>query len=317
MAWIDRLAQEISDVSGTPVSAEQLYSEFEKFRADCKDPVLKDSYPTDIRHFMTSDRPQASTKDIILSFMDQKYPDVSVPATEEIARWLEQEAKRGKKATELERVLAKERVRRYADTERDSYWGINRERLIEKYAGLYALLRIDSRKKLRAEAFALAVKPNDPTMVSAYWDCEDEPRVGDLLVNSYRLSGTTLCRSTDRVIEPVSVSLLRTGRDDGGDLLVLGGFVVGWKSTDPAALFHSRIALIKLRYSVDVSSGSRFDDLLRDQRLHTLLSGLLKHQSVDDDLRKDFLRKADLAMGPLEAKNACPGLVTHDVELAK
>jgi hypothetical protein len=59
--------------------------------------------------------------------------------------------------------------------------------------------------------------------------------VGDLIVNTFRFSGLTVRKSTDAVVEPVSISLLRAPRKrrDGQTLPpVMGGFIVGWKDGD-------------------------------------------------------------------------------------
>ena len=69
-------------------------------------------------------------------------------------------------------------------------------------------------------------------MLAVYSLYDGRMRVGDLIVNTYRLSGLTVWRSTDAVVEPAPISFLRAaggGRQSKKNPLVLGDFGVGWK----------------------------------------------------------------------------------------
>jgi hypothetical protein len=313
MGWLDRLSEEISREQGRIVTVEELYKQFSEFRESQQDPLLRASYPPDIHHFRRAERPQTSTRDIILSFMEHRYGGVHVPMVSELAADLDEVANKNPRATELERILVKERLRRYAaGPKRDStYWGINSERLRKKYEGFYALLRVDSGGNFQVEPFALSLRDSDPTTISAYWVCDQHPRVGDLLVNTYRLSGLTVCKSTDDVIEPVSISLLRARR--GGNAqrkrpLILGGFAVGWKDNDPAALFHCRIAVIKLGWEHRIRSGAEFVKAANNASLEKTLGRLRKHKGVVTQFKPRFLGNPNLAMNPLDAHDALSGI---------
>jgi hypothetical protein len=316
-SWIDVLASQLSTARGEVVSADDLYQEFATFRNECEDPILRHTYPLDIHHFKRSRRPQASTRDIILSFMDKRYRDFSVPMVTELAEVLDKQASRETLSSEFEKVLKKECIRRYTTGAKrvDSYWGITQRRIQEKYAGIYALLRIDSRGCLQAEPFAISVKQRDPIRISSFWLCEDRGRVGDLLVNTYRFSGLTVAKSTDSVIEPVSISLLRAphGRRAGRRLpLVLGGFAVGWKDDDDTALFHSRIALIKLGLeNISVRSYSDFEEAVERSKVAAILQRLLQDTVVQDNLSREFLTVPDLAMSQTDASDALAAIDYH------
>jgi hypothetical protein len=317
--WIESLASQLSAAQAQIVTPETLYREFIEFRNACDDPTLKQSYPEDIHHFRRSRRPQASTRDIILSFLDKRYRNVTVAMATELATVLERSADRRGNASEFEKVLIKERLRRYTMGRKraDTYWGLNQKRVQEKYAGFYALLRVDSRNTLRAEPFAIAMTPRDPIRVSAYWLCEERGRVGDLLVNTYRFSGLTVAKSTDSVIEPVSLALLRAphGRRSGRLLpLVLGGFVVGWKDQDNLALFHSRIALVKLNLKIPVLRNfSEFAQVAKRAPVRSVLERLMQSRAVRDDLCPRFLNLPDLAMSPTDAGDALAGIESEFV----
>jgi hypothetical protein len=314
-SWLDTLASQISEKTGERVTADLLARQFHTFREDCRDPLLRQSYPPDMHHFKRSNRPQASTRDIILSFMDKNYPNVhEAPIIAEIAARLDQEVDKGRSSSELEKVLIKERIPRYAQGPKrgHTYWGLNRRSLQDKYAGFYVLLRISSGNHLQAEAFAIAIKSHDPTRVSVYWMCDKHGRVGDLIVNTYRFSGLTVRKSTDAVIEPVSVSLLRAPRKrrDGQVLpLVLGGFIVGWKDSDFTALFHSRVALIKLDLGkTTIGSYSDFESIIKPAQVSAAINRVLELPAVHQLLVPKFLEGLDLAITQSEASDALPDL---------
>jgi hypothetical protein len=308
--WIDDLASQISAARGIAISAAALYLQFIDFRDHCDDRILKQSYPHDIHHFKRSRHPQASTRDIILSFMDKCYRELTVPMVGELATLLDNAANKRRFSSEFEKVLMKERLRRYANGKKraDSYWGINHRRVEDKYIGFYMLLRVDSGDKLRAEPFAISIKQRDPTIVSIYWLCDERTRVGDLFVNSYRFSALTVWKSTDAVIEPVSISLLRAPhrRHAGRKLpVVMGGFAVGWKDDDNTALFHSRIALIKLDVKfAAIRNYSEFSLAIQRADVADMRAALLKSSAVTGDLREKFLTMPDLAISPTDASDA-------------
>jgi hypothetical protein len=148
--------------------------------------------------------------------------------------------------------------------------------------------------------------------VSAYWLCDERGRVGDLLVNTYRFSGLTVWKSTDAVIEPVSISLLRAPhvKRAGRRLpLVLGGFAVGWKDDDDTALFHSRIALVKLDLgSTAIRTYADFSAILGHKEVADRRDALLRSLAVQNDLYHEFLMLPDLAMSPTDAGDALAAL---------
>src|SRR5262245_1988047 len=109
--WLERLAAEI-DAAGRPCDRDTLYRQLKAFRSKCKDSQLLQSYPRTPHSFRKGKRPQARTYDFILSFMDSEYPGVSVPFVAELAEPLETEAQQLTDASELEKVLVKERKRR-------------------------------------------------------------------------------------------------------------------------------------------------------------------------------------------------------------
>jgi hypothetical protein len=304
--WLQRLATEISRESGRPIGPDQLYEEFKAFRNACPDPILMQSYPSDLHHLRRGRRPQSPTLDLILSFMDQPhYRELRVRLVTELAKSLAPDVRKLENAREVEKVLIKERRRRWRPGKRavNTYWDINRQRVASKYRGLYGLLRVSSGNRLVAELFAIIPKRRDPTTVTTCWMCGDGPRVGDLIVNTYRFSGLTVCKSTDRIVEPITVSLLRsphTTRRDGSRLLVLGGFAVGLKDKDEDALFHCRVAAVKLD-APPPETYEQFQEMAALERVRAVLRQLPLNDAAVERLRPEFLLANSLTIRALEA----------------
>lgn len=254
---------------------------------------------------------QDRTKDLVLTFMDREYPDVVKPLEGELGSFLEEAVRKSGTELELEKVLIKERQRRFHGSE-ESYWGRIRKRLAEKYAGFFVLLRVDSGNELQAELFAIGIKQSDPTTVCVFWMCDGSLRTGDLVANSHRLSGTTVCKSTDSVIEPVTISLLRAGRAKRKGIklpLVLGGVAAGWKDDDATALFSCRLAVIKLSVEKAIVGEEAFVEVAKRPDVQSTLERIRGSDLVQTGLLP-FLKSTVPLMGPLDARNAVTGL-TH------
>jgi hypothetical protein len=318
MSWLERLARELSARQKMAVTAADLIQQMSDFVASCGDPILRRSYPRDIHHFDRTENPQPKTVDLVLSFMDDKYHDLTPPIIKQLVNRLSKAA--GKQAGEVDKILRKERFRRSvrrksARDKSECFWSLNHRRVVEKYAGLYALIRLASDQKLRVELFSIIPRVSDPTTVTVFWQCRDKLRVGDLLVNSYRFSGLTVNKSTDKVVEPASLAFLRAPRSLGEPdveqkkpRLVMGGFVVGWKDNDPHHLFHSRFALVKLDApGVKVTTEREFSRVLDQRSVSDQLKSLAR-PNVTQTLIENFLNKHDLSLGHLDARNALPAL---------
>jgi hypothetical protein len=90
---------------------------------------------------------------------------------------------------------------------------------------------------------------------------------------------------------------------------VLGGFVVGWKDNDFTALFHSRVALIKLDIgTLEIVNYSDFEKIVSRAQVITAVNRLLDLPAVHRQLMPKFLTRADLAMTQSEASDALPEL---------
>jgi hypothetical protein len=305
MGWLDKLAGELSSQLNQPVTTGDLARQFQQFTAQCDDPYLRRSYPTDLHHFRRASQPQAATIDIILSFMDWQYPNIHVPLVVELTQLIAERVKTGSDDSEIDRVLRIERLRRHSkgSRENETYWGFNRSRLAKKYAGLFALMFVDSMGGFRIELFALSIKQADPTKLTAYWQFGDQLQVGDVLTNTYRLSATMVSSSTNRIIDPIFLSLMRApriNRQKGDRRLILGGVAVGTKSHD-IALYHCRIALLKLEH-VPVANIVDFSKLASSTRTNEVLSTLGRQAQQRRVL--DFLNSSNQAMRPLDAAEA-------------
>jgi hypothetical protein len=319
MSWLERLAHELSENRQQVITVTVLRTQIAHFIANCEDTYLRDSYPKDIHHLDLAAKPQAKTVDLILSFMNETYGQFSPPIIREMASRLAGTPR--PRDHELDKVLRKERKRRWVNprstNETDiSYWSRNHRRVRQKYAGLYALIRRASDSSTRVEPFAIVPRADDPTTVSAFWKCREKFRLGDLLVNTYRFSGITVTRSTDKVMEPATISFLRTPRtlsekrpEHLKPPVVMGGFIVGWKDNEPHRLYQSRFALIKLsapkiKFDTDEAFWAAKDENVVTDQLHHLE----QHPSVTGTLVETFLKSNSPEMGHLDAKNALPGL---------
>lgn len=301
MAWVEKLGQLISAHAGTEVTETDLIRQLEAFRDECNDDVLRKSYPKDMHHFLRATGfPRKRTIDLVLSFLNAKYPGLHGPLIDEMVDALDRHDARVKPG-DFEMALARERTRRG-----QSYWRISQERMRAKYLGCYALIRVSSSTKIQVEPFALEERPDDPTTLSLYWLCRNELLVGALLVNSYRFSGMILRKSTDAVIEPGSISLMRAAREpsrNGKLPLVMGGQIVGWKDDDAEALFHSRVAVVKLgRPYGFIPDPAAFCELIAQSAFVKCLERL-RDPKVTDHLYWHFL-KLESDVGHVDARNA-------------
>ena len=137
-----------------------------------------------------------------------------------------------------------------------------------------------------------------------------------MLVNSYRFVGITVNRSTDEVIEPASVALLRAPRSSEEGIpelrkppVIMGGFLVGWKSNQLTSLFQSRIGLIKLRWSEACPKDNEsFTSAIHAASIKEQISSLQNNPLLENTFSPKFLDRTDTELGYLDAKNALPGL---------
>jgi hypothetical protein len=299
LAWIKKLATEISAATGKKLTVEQLIDDMREFVVSCPDPVLRASYPRDLHHLMRAASPQSSTIDLILSFMNQRYPGLLVPLTKDFRERLEKAASREK--GNVQRVLSKDLYRRYGRD--NSYWATTQARLRVKYVGIYVLVRLDSSSELRAEPFAMALNSKNPALLSTCWRVGETMLVGDLLVNTYRFTGTMVSRSSDDVINPILVSLLRTPRRAGP--LIMGGLSIGHTDGSLNSLFYSRLLLIRLIADHEIIR-SRADDLstaITSRRLAKMLEQFRSKLSAAHRLER-FLSNRQDTLNALDARNA-------------
>lgn len=305
LGWLATLADEISTAK-RQVSADELLAEFQDFIRRCSDAVLRESYPhpDEIDRFLEAETPYASTIDLILSFLGHRYPEVRGASIDSMQRRIREQAKVDAKHSELTNTLREEAFRRQAG--KYSYWKETAKRLDEKYVGFYCLVRLTSDGKPQAEFFAVGTIRYTPIlMLPFYWQCEGETRVGELLSNTYRLSGQCVVATARSVIEPVSVNLLRTHpTKDMPDEnpLVLGGLVCGWMTRSEHSLTWSRVALIKL-------DDSRPDSVSDFDRL-------CKYPDFLERKRKLLEFVKDRAMEEEDGYFGQPGFVLHPEQAA-
>jgi hypothetical protein len=318
MKWLEQLATELSQQQRRVISARDLRAQIRLYVLNCPDKYLRQSYPTDIHHLDRGQKPHPRTMDLVLSFMNSQYPGIpQLPIIAELAAPLSAAAAAMER--EVAKVIEKEKLRRAAASGStkagSSFWSLNYSRVEQKYAGLYALVRRSSDGVLRVEPFAVVSREDDPITVGVFWECRDKRRVGDLLVNSYRFVGLTVNRSTDEVIEPASIAFLRAPRSEEGvpeankPPLVMGGFIMGWKSHQLTSLFQSRIGLIKLKCDEPRPKNDKdFTAAIHRASIQEQISSLRSNPLLKNTFLPKFLERTDSDLGYLDAKNALPGL---------
>ena len=286
------------------------------------DGYLRNYYPRDLKNWLSKDINQSPGRDLLLSFFEDRYPDFQDDKLDELSEWFRAKADSAPKRrsrTRLESVLALEQARRNAGSSARAhkpFWDATSARIREKYQGIYLLVRKSSDDRVVLEPFCLCQDPDTNQLISAFWLCDGDHWDGDLHTSSFKFSGITARRSTNKVIEPVTISILRNvSRKDGlgrGVRLVLSGMVTGWVDHDQQALIFERVALLQLaRIPNHKAAKDAFERFARDYQKdaprgdpNQLYNWVLEQPA--DHLRRtmNYLTASDAILTPSAADQA-------------
>lgn len=261
--WFKSLAKDTSTrkaKSGTQIhSPKDLLESIKAYRdergpfdSSKRDSFPTNSYPKSISHWPGMQGiPQGPGKDLVLSFLAVEYPDIVDKWVSELALAWSPDQICG--TSELEKLLVLENLRRNTGSARPDqkpFWTATADRIKEKYEGNYLLFRINSQSKVTVEPFCMACNPHKPQLLSIFWACGGEDWVGDLYVNSFKFGGIASRRSGNKVLEPVSFSVLRSSTTrpspPNHSGLILPGVITGWVDGTESELAVERTVLAKV-----------------------------------------------------------------------
>lgn len=193
-------------------------------------------------------------RNFLLSFLHHRYNELSLSLANELAADLrskaEEAARNGKRAmTDLEMITWVDLVRRR------QFWESQMTRIQEKYCATYILIRTAGSGYLKANFCAISSIPDVPNQVAFHLVEAGENWSGALLVNNSKFGGVISRRSTDKLLEPTTLTILRSEslRDlNDGPLsppvgLTLSGSLCGWRNDDEDSIITTAIAMVRRR----------------------------------------------------------------------
>ena len=293
--WISELCDDISNATKEDVGRDRLIAEFLEFRRNTSDNFLRESYPPEqtIKRSWTGASEAAPRKgghDFIMSFLDSYYPGVSTRVGDVIISKISKSINNEKPKTEMGRILAKETYRRGSATKsalKKSYWESVSDHVNEKYAGCYLLIRLCGDDTIAIETMSLKRNPHLPNLLTVYWvNRHDQKWTGDLYINPNKFIGLTARASTDQMIEPVTLCLLRAPRmrfSDKADELFLAGKMDGWVDNSDEQIVSSRIAAWKIP---DLKSPQTLDSFHELTKAKTVLKRIARIETLSESHRK-------------------------------
>ena len=312
MGWGQVLAEELSKNKGETVQWETLFEQFKKFRAKCENQGLRESYPemADGKKWGDSTDPREAY-DFILSFLDEHYPNIKLSIADNIAAKLRKEGRKKKWAVNDGNYL--EHIRRRELVRREKFWKREIKHIRDKYCGLYFLVRRNSAGNTTVEPVFLHLKDRNIPYISIIWAQEEKtgPQIwwGELIVNQSKFSGTIIRKSTDRIPEPVSLAILRTGRHAPDNLLLLSGILTGWKnyhekelSQQFFALFRSEAAFGSEIFAVRDSDVVHFEELSKSKEVADIAAKIDKEKLKEST----FLKRNNASLHNSDAEELMP-----------
>ena len=273
--WFHRLVQEIQEQDG-PISDSDLIESMKVFRKmRSSDIVFDGQYPTlsSIENWPHSKDSKAKLfdADFLLSFMNHHFPNTKSDTIDELNNQICYNDHIWRNRSNIIRTLSQETARRggaIKRPKRDSVWEFKSKYIDERYSGYYILLRLDNNENLKCELFCIESNIELPintknlksridsvvtrSVINIIWGCEGELWIGDLIIGRNKFAGIALRDNIEQIPEPVTLSVLRHGRDYEEsikfiDRPVLSGVMVGWNSKNDNELFRSMFALEKIK----------------------------------------------------------------------
>lgn len=255
--WFKELVNEIQNQAKVKLTNRTLIAEMLEFKN--RAPLeLTESYPSNdaiSRRWPSAKTmmPSKSSHDFLLSFMAKKYPQVTASVINRITNKLNDYIK-NKSKTVLQRHTHVEYYRR-EDGLKYPYWSAVRKRMAKKYCDYYLLIRKNGNAGFTFELCRLGLNDNKYTecMLKLEWLSEAELWHADMYVSPYKFVGTAVRQSSNKLPEPVSLSIMRNSsvmNDHNQHVsLMLTGQISGWKTGVDQVLVNSEIFLWKLPHS--------------------------------------------------------------------
>lgn len=261
MNWFENFLNDINEQTEENLSPDDLLEKLKKFKETAirDTPALKCHYIDNFKNWNTDgkrEKPLFPGADLLLSFHGEVYPSVKSEIINNINELLHKAS--SSKTTKTGEIIAKELARRNKRRKGGCFfWDKERNYVQEKYAGYYALFRVTSETQIAVELVALTPNSKHQPLTTLFWGCQNELWVGDLLTNPYKFSGSALRASTNRILEPVTFTTLRTtyrrNTPRGEPNLLLSGLIVGWIDNDRKNILCSKVGLVKIPSSPDGS----------------------------------------------------------------
>lgn len=193
--------------------------------------------PTAIRGFNTRQQGKNKTLDLVLSFLDEEYPDKETTFAKVAVESIEKKQRKHKLF--LTRMLDVEKFRR-AD-----YWSRKSKILNSELFGWYFLIRKTTRDKVELEALYLAQNSKLEQVVDGYWyrhtDRGPKACVGNFYCADSSLLGTFFRASSDKLFHPIHMTIGYRG-NTSDKIQITTGFLTGSKIED-ASIFHYPFAI--------------------------------------------------------------------------
>ncbi len=257
--WMRELSEELSELTGNEITVERLAEQMIEFREKTSDVYLRDSYPKAAtistewaKDMGIHDRPNRPNHDFILSFLDRVYPGRDTSLAMRICESMDAHVEDVRPRTELGRIIEKEnyrrsRVNRSGVPSEKSYWHNVSSHIQDKYAGTYILARMSGDEMVVVEGLAIEANVQIPSMLTIRWIDRHQSRwVGNLYINPRKFAGSVARCSSDRLLEPVTVSLLRTPRINDKSELILTGVINGWVDGSDELFMSSKMFAWKI-----------------------------------------------------------------------
>ena len=315
--WVEKLCEDIRE-NGHAITSKELVDQFVEFFNSVEDVDLRKSYPSlsNIKYkwvLSGEEAPRKGGHDFLLSFLNAYYPNVKTQVALIITERILQRVKKEKPRTEMGKIIAKESYRR------GSYWKSKVSHINEKYVGCYLLIRTCGDGKIVPECFAITLNTHLNNLLKAYWiDRHGDTWSGDLYVNSRQFTGILSRTSTDKLFEPITLTLLRSARvnsESGKMELMLTGEVTGWVDDSEEQIISTKIAAWKLPYIMEVAVPEDLREVAESDAYSWVSSAIERPNKLQERALKSYFSKNWYRTGKLSAKNSLQDLFSVSVFL--
>lgn len=252
MNWFTDLQRELSFET-----EETFITSLKEFREDCSNTLLRKFYPTDqaMKRFQSRKSPSAKTIDFILTYLNDKHPNVETSFSEFAVDKLSSKIRQHKyyitRAIDLE------------DFRRKDYWAGKANILSKELFGWHHMCRKRLNDRIVEEVIYVFPNKNLGQVVDAYWyritDNGPAFYAGNFYCAENSLMGTFVNKSTDKIMHPIHMVIGYRG-DLNNRIKITTGFLNG-ATLSGKSVFHYPFAFVyHERPQGSVVSEQRFMD---------------------------------------------------------